>query len=113
MKNFKLLIIAALAAAAAVSCSTPEKILYFQDIDQVQLHIRTDFSQEDPFSPSTPFIRRTVERLHKAGVIANAGILFGGGDEVRTYLALWDLGFDVFTSDYPEAMFEAIGRLGH
>lgn len=81
-------------------------------IDQVQLHIRTDFSQEDPFSPSTPFIRRTVERLHRAGVVANAGILFGGGDEVRTYLALWDLGFDVFTSDYPEAMFEAIGRLG-
>ena len=37
MKNFKLLIIAALAAAAAVSCSTPEKILYFQDIDQVRL----------------------------------------------------------------------------
>lgn len=38
MKNLKLLIIAALAAAAAVSCSTPEKILYFQDIDQVRLN---------------------------------------------------------------------------
>ena len=80
----------------------------FAGIDQVQLHIRTDHALPDPFSPSTPFIRRTVERLHRAGVIVNAGLFFKGGDEIATYLKLWDLGVDTFTSDYPDAMFEAI-----
>ena len=39
--------------------------------------------------------------------------LHRGGGGVRPDNALWDLGFNVFTSDYPDAMFEAIGRLGH
>ena len=82
----------------------------FKGIDQVQIHVRTDLSQPDPFCPSTPFLKAAVERLHRYGVSANT-VTWTLGDREDLYLRLWDLGFDHFTTDYPETMFNVIRRI--
>ena len=73
----------------------------FDGIDMVQIHVRTDLTKEDPFCPSTPFIRKAVETLHGYGVVANC-ITWTEGTNADVHRRLWDLGFDIFTSDYPE-----------
>ena len=72
----------------------------FDGIDQVQLHIRTDLAKADPFCPSTPFIRRAIDLMHRYGVTVNA-LTWTEGENKDVYFRLWDLGFDHFTSDYP------------
>lgn len=62
-------------------------------------------------SPSTPFLKAAVERLHKYGVSVNT-VTWTLGDHEDLYLRLWDLGFDHFTTDYPETMFNVIKTLG-
>lgn len=86
-----------------------EKIA-FTGIDQVQIHVRTDRTKTDPFCPSTPFLKTCVERLHKYGVSVNT-VTWTHGDCEDLYLKLWDLGFDHFTTDYPEALFSVIAKL--
>ena len=73
----------------------------FDGIDMVQIHVRTDLTKEDPFCPSTPFIRKAIEMLHSHGVVANC-ITWTEGENVEVHRRLWNLGFDLFTSDYPE-----------
>ena len=77
----------------------------FDGIDQVQIHVRTDLSRKDPFCPSTPFLKRTVELLHKYGVSAQT-VTWTEGTNKDVYRMLWALGFDHFTTDYPETLFE-------
>jgi len=73
----------------------------FDGIDQVQIHVRTDLTKEDPFCPSTPFLKRAVELLHKYGVSAQT-VTWTEGTNAEVHKKLWDIGFDHFTSDYPE-----------
>lgn len=73
----------------------------FDGIDQVQIHVRTDLTKEDPFCPSTPFLKRAVELLHKHGVSAQT-VTWTEGTNAEVHKKLWDIGFDHFTSDYPE-----------
>jgi len=82
----------------------------FAGIDQVQIHVRTDLSKDDPFCPSTAYMRKAVERLHCHGVSVNV-VTWTEGDNESVYLKLWELGFDHFTSDYPDTLFKVIGRL--
>ena len=77
----------------------------FDGIDQVQIHVRTDLSRKDPFCPSTPFLKRAVELLHKHGVSAQT-VTWTEGTNEEVYRKLWDLGFDHFTTDYPETLFK-------
>ena len=77
----------------------------FDGIDQVQIHVRTDLSKEDPFCPSTPFLRRAVELLHSHGVSAQV-VTWTEGTNKDVHRRLWALGFDHFTTDYPEVFFE-------
>ncbi|HNX36347.1 MAG TPA: glycerophosphodiester phosphodiesterase family protein [Kiritimatiellia bacterium] len=72
----------------------------FDGIDQVQIHVRTDLTRPDPFCPSSAFIRRAIELLHKHGVSVN-GVTWTEGENADVHRKLWDLGFDHFTSDYP------------
>ena len=73
----------------------------FDGIDQVQIHVRTDLTKEDPFCPSTPFLKRAIELLHKHGVSAQT-VTWTEGTNAEVHKKLWDIGFDHFTSDYPE-----------
>lgn len=65
---------------------------------------------DDPFVPSTPVIKEIVRELHLHGIPV-ASIPNQGGEEEETYLRLWDLGCDAFSSDYPSVMFKVIKAL--
>lgn len=82
----------------------------FDGIDQVQIHIRTDLSKPDPFCPSSPFIRRAIELMHKYGVTVN-GVTWTEGQNKDVHMKIWDLGFDHFTTDYPETLFEVVKEI--
>lgn len=84
----------------------------FKGIDQVQIHVRTDLNREDPFCPSTAFMKKAVERLHAYGVSVNVVTWTEGGNS-DVYMRLWELGFDHFTTDYPETMFKVINQIIH
>ena len=77
----------------------------FDGIDQVQIHVRTDLSRPDPFCPSTPFLKRAIELLHKHGVSAQT-VTWTEGTNADVHKRLWDIGFDHFTSDFPEFYME-------
>ena len=82
----------------------------FKGIDQVQIHVRTDLTRSDPFCPSTGFLKTAVERLHKHGVSVNV-VTWTEGGNADVYLRLWNLGFDHFTTDFPETMFQVIEQI--
>ena len=82
----------------------------FDGIDQVQIHLRTDLSKADVFNPSTAFVLRAIALLHKHGVVAN-GMTWTEGANKDVYRKMWDLGFDNFTTDYPETLFEVIDEI--
>ena len=82
----------------------------FNGISQVQLHLRTDLTKEDPFCPSTECIKRTIAKLHAYGVTDQAFTRTEGAykDVLRK---IWDLGFDNFATDDPIVLFELISEL--
>ena len=73
----------------------------FNGIDQVQIHVRTDLTRKDPFCPSTPFIRKAIDMMHRYGVTVN-GVTWTEGTNAEVHNLIWDIGFDHFPSDYPE-----------
>ena len=79
----------------------------FDGIDQVQIHVRTDLSKSDPFCPSTPFMKRAIALMHKYGVTVNT-VTWTEGKNADVHKRLWDVGFDHFTSDYPEFFAEFV-----
>ena len=85
----------------------------FKDIDNVQLHcqVRYDASGKPTFCPKAETLRKCAERLHAAGVEASVFVWFNGADRPETYLALWELGFDSFGTDYPKALYKAVDVL--
>lgn len=82
----------------------------FDGIDQVQIHLRTDLTKEDPFCPSTPFCKRAIELMHKHGVSVNT-VTWTEGENKDVYRKIWDIGFDSFTTDYPETLFEVADEI--
>lgn len=82
----------------------------FDGIDQVQIHLRTDLTKEDPFCPSSAFCKRAIEMMHKHGVSVNA-VTWTEGANKDVYHKIWNLGFDSFTTDYPETLFEVANEL--
>ena len=84
----------------------------FDGIDQVQIHVRTDLSRADPFCPSTPFIRKAIEMMHAHGVSVN-GVTWTEGTNAEVHKRMWDIGFDHFTSDYPEFFAEFVKTIQH
>ena len=82
----------------------------FDGIDQVQLHVRTDLSRPDPFCPSTPFMKRAIELMHRHGVTVNT-VTWTEGKNEDVYMKLWDVGFDHFTTDYPYTLFSVVDRI--
>ena len=82
----------------------------FDGIDQVQIHVRTDLSKSDPFCPSTPFMKRAIALMHKYGVTVNT-VTWTAGDDGEVYRKLWEVGFDHFTTDYPNALFPVVDEI--
>lgn len=82
----------------------------FDGIDQVQIHVRVDLAKDDPFCPSTPFLKRAIELLHRHGVSAQT-IVWTEGANPDVHRRLWDIGFDHFATDYPEMLFALADEL--
>ena len=82
----------------------------FAQVDVVHFLIQADPSQDDPFCPSSAFLKDAVARLHAAGKVA-AGFPWTHGDDPELYRRLWELGFDCFGTDYPEVMNRVIAEL--
>ncbi|MBO5642563.1 MAG: glycerophosphodiester phosphodiesterase family protein [Kiritimatiellae bacterium] len=82
----------------------------FNGISQVQLHLRTDLTKEDPFCPSTECIKRTIDKLHANGVTVQAFTWTEGANK-DVLRKIWDLGFDNFATDDPIVLFELISEL--
>lgn len=79
-------------------------------ISQVQIHVRTDFSKDDPFCPSTAAIKRSIALLHAKGITVQ-GVSWTEGKNPEVYRRLWDLGFDNLCSDDPLVLFDFLKAL--
>ena len=76
-------------------------------ISQIQIHIRTDLSLEDPFCPSSDCIRRAIRRLHDRGITVQSFTWTEGANK-DVLRKIWNLGFDNMATDDPIAMFELL-----
>lgn len=82
----------------------------FADLDVVQIHVRTDFANADPYCPSSEFLKRAGELLHKHGIVLQS-ISWTEGQNPKTYQGLWQLGVDTFATDYPVEFIEIMQGL--
>ncbi|MBQ7189729.1 MAG: hypothetical protein IJR99_09975 [Kiritimatiellae bacterium] len=82
----------------------------FDGVDQVQIHVRTDFSKPDPFCPSSAFLKKAADLFHKNGVLYQ-NITWTEMNNPKVYKLLWDLGADSFATDGPAALFQAMPEL--
>lgn len=82
----------------------------WKGISQVQIHVRTDLTKEDPFCPSTACIKKSIELLHSKGITVQAFTWTEGANK-DVLRRLWDLGFDNFATDDPLVLFELIREL--
>ena len=82
----------------------------FAGVDQVQIHVRTDFAQPDPFCPSSAFLTRAGEMLHRHGLTFQV-LSWTEGNRPKTYQLLWALGADSFATDFPHALIAVLPTL--
>ena len=84
----------------------------FKDLDNVQLHcqLRYDAAGNATFCPRAETLRACAARLHAAGVEASACVWEKEADNPKTYKLLWEMGFDSFGTDYPEALYRAVAE---
>ena len=82
----------------------------FKHVDNVQLHCQLRYGADGKptFCPRPETMKKCVERLHAAGVEASMFVWHEEGNRPDVYLTLWELGFDSFGTDYPEALYKAI-----
>lgn len=64
----------------------------------------------DPFVPSSSVLKEITDELHAYGIPA-VSIPFQGGEKEETYFKLRELGFDVFSTDFPSVMSSVIEKL--
>lgn len=85
----------------------------FKDIDNVQLHCQLRKAADGTFTfcPKVATMTTCIARLHAAGVEASMCVWQTEADDPEVYKFLWNLGFDSFGTDYPEALYQAVADL--
>jgi glycerophosphoryl diester phosphodiesterase len=84
----------------------------FKDIDNVQLHCQVRVVDgKYVFCPKPETMKACVARLHAAGVEASMCVWQKESDDPGVYKALFEMGFDSFGTDYPEALYQAVEEL--
>ena len=85
----------------------------FKDIDNVQLHCQLRKAADGTFTfcPKVETMKACIARLHAAGVEASMCVWQTEADDPEVYKFLWNLGFDSFGTDYPEALYQAVSDL--
>ena len=79
----------------------------FKSITQLQIHVNLidDLSADEPFSPSSPFLRDACAEIKSRGIVFQS--LPWRVADVAVYHRLMDLGIDSFASDDPQVVLEA------
>lgn len=79
----------------------------FKAITQLQIHVNViaDLSADEPFSPSSQFLREVGEELKPRGILFQS--LPWKVADVAVYHRLMDLGVESFASDEPQVALEA------
>lgn len=80
----------------------------FADIDVLQIHVQTNLSKEDPFTPSSAFLRKAGEQIKSHGIIFQS-LSWTQGNQPETYRRLLELGVQSFATDWPEECLEGCG----
>ena len=84
----------------------------FKGIDNVQLHCQVRVVDgKYVFCPKPETMKACVARLHAAGVEASMCVWQKESDDPGVYKALFEMGFDSFGTDYPEALYQAVEEL--
>lgn len=79
----------------------------FAGVTQLQIHVKTgDLATDDPFTPSSTFLRSVAEELDHRGILFQVFPLDRPNPAV--YARLLDLGVDSFATDDPEATVRAV-----
>ena len=82
----------------------------WKGISQIQIHIRTDLSRQDPFCPSSDCIRKAIRRLHDRGITVQSFTWTEGANK-DVLRKIWELGFDNIATDDPLVLFELLPEL--
>lgn len=79
----------------------------FKSITQLQIHVNLidDLGVDEPFSPSSPFLRDACAEIKSRGIVFQS--LPWRVAEVGVYHRLMDLGVESFASDDPQVALEA------
>ena len=84
----------------------------FKDIDNVQLHCQVRVVDgKYVFCPKPETLKACVARLHAAGVEASMCVWQKESNDPGVYKALFEMGFDSFGTDYPEALYQAVEEM--
>ncbi|MBP5227280.1 MAG: glycerophosphodiester phosphodiesterase family protein [Kiritimatiellae bacterium] len=82
----------------------------WKGVTAVSLHTYYNTQYDDPFVPSTAYLKKLIDECHAHGVKV-CSIPFEGGETEEVYHKLWELGCDAFSTDYPSVMFKVIRDL--
>ena len=78
----------------------------FTGISQVQIRVEADLALDDPFTPSTTFLKLAAEQMHKHHVLFQASL--DKSPRLGAYEKLTDLGVESFASDDPTVALRAL-----
>lgn len=82
----------------------------FKGVSAVSLHTYYNPAAEEPFVPSTAYLKKIIAEFHAHGIPV-CSIPFEGGETEEVYFKLFELGCDGFSTDYPSVMFKVINAL--
>ena len=84
----------------------------FKDIDIVQLHCQVRVVDGTyVFCPKPETMKAFIAHLHAAGVEASMCVWQKESNDPGVYKALFEMGFDSFGTDYPEALYQAVEEM--
>ena len=78
----------------------------FTGLTSIQIHVRYDASKPDPFIPSSNYIAKIADEMHKRNITLQ--ILPWKVWDQKVYWMLLNLGIDSFATDYPDVTIKAV-----
>ena len=77
----------------------------FAGVDRVLLIVRTDFTKDDPFKPSSGELKKAIAEAHRHGVLVNVFFFGDEGLNPDVYVRAAALGADSFGTERTDAFF--------
>ena len=83
----------------------------FAGVDRVLLIVRTDFTKDDPFKPSSGELKKAIAEAHRHGVLVNVFFFGDEGLNPDAYVRAAALGADSFGTERTDAFFAWLDTL--